>query len=86
MQNNILTNTAFSAYTGSTIIHSGLSAPVSSGFFVSFFKTLSQLWRAKRAEYNTRKGNKSRRLCTVVETRRLINVAKLLNAQEAKNV
>ena len=84
MQKNNLTNTAESVYTGSTISNSGLSAPVSSGFFVSFFKTsLIALWRVKRAEYNTRKGNKPRRLFAVVETRRLIMSAKLLNEQEA---
>lgn len=61
-----------------TIVQSGLSAPVSSGFFMphvwvdqsSIWRACPpSFWRVKRAEYNTRKGNKPRRLCTVVETR-----------------
>jgi hypothetical protein len=81
--NIILTNTADLSYTGNTITTSGFSAPVSSGFFVSFFKTiLSQFWRVNRAEYNTRKGNKLSRLVAVVETRHS-HLAKLLSNKEA---
>jgi len=66
-----------------TIIRSGISAPVSSGFFVpEIWADMQPIWWVERAEYNTRKGNKPRRLRTVVKTRRLNNAAQLLNSKE----
>jgi len=65
-----------------TITQSGYSAPVSSGFFMPVIRADNLLiWWVKRAEYKTRKGNKPRRLCAIVETRRLINAAQLLNTR-----
>jgi len=67
-----------------TITNSGLSAPVSSGFFMPHIqdKINSLLWRVKRAEHNTRKGNKPRCLLAVVETRHSF-LAKQPTQQEA---
>jgi hypothetical protein len=45
---------------------------------------IAPIWRAKRGQCNTRKGNNPRRLFAAVETRHLINVAQLLNEQEAQ--
>ena len=55
-------------YKRGTIATSGISVPVSSGFFVPHVKR-TLFWRVKRAEYNTLRGNKPRRLVAVVETR-----------------
>lgn len=63
-------------------MQSGISTPVSSGFFMPEIRAdMQPIWWVERAEYNTRKGNKPRRLCTIVETRRLINAAIPLNAR-----
>jgi len=66
-----------------TISTSGYSAPVSSGFFMPHFRVESSIWRVKRVEYNTRKGNKPRRLVAVVETRHSSFLAKQLINKEA---
>jgi len=83
MKNN-LTNTTVFAYPDRTISTSGLSAPVSSGFFVPGIRVSTLLWRVDRAEYNTRKGNTPGRLVAVVESRRS-HPAKPLTNKEAQN-
>jgi len=69
MKNN-LTKYMVSLYPTGTIKQSGSSAPVNSGFFVPVVWNNLPMRRVDRAEYNTRKGNKLSRLCSVVETRR----------------
>ena len=69
MQIKSLTNNIKYPKRDGTIAKSGLSAPVSSGFFMPHLRVESSIWRAERVEYNTRKGNKLRRLFAVVETR-----------------
>ena len=65
-----------------TVSISGFPAPVSSGFFMPHvWVDQSSIWRAERAEYNTRKGNKPRRLMPVVETRHSF-LAKTLKHKE----
>jgi len=67
---------------GGTRTTSGISAPVKSGFFVPpAQEKISPIWWVEKAECNTRKGNKPRRLVAIVETRRLINAVKLLKPQ-----
>jgi len=63
---------------------SGTSAPDRSGFFVPPVREMfRQSGGSTRAEYKTRKGNKLRRLASVVETHHLINVVKQLKRKEA---
>lgn len=68
-----------------TIERSGSSAPVRRGFFTPVRALQTPFRRVKRAEYNTRKGNKPRRLRSVVETRRHF-IAATLKAKEAHHV
>ena len=68
MNKKTLTDRTGLKYKRGTITNSGISVPVSSGFFVPHVKR-SLFWRVKRAKYNTLRGNKPRRLFAVVETR-----------------
>ena len=79
----ILTKYNIFVYSGGTRTRSGLSAPVSSGFFVPSIGNNLPIWRVDRGQYNTRKGNNPSRLLAIVETRRLSKAAKL-NQKEAQ--
>ena len=79
-----LTNKTECPKRGGTIAKSGLSAPVSSGFFVPHSRVdQSSIWRVERVEYNTRKGNKPRRLFAAVETRHSFLAKQLIKKEVA---
>jgi len=61
---------------------SGLSAPVSSGFFMPHFRVPNRLYGGSRGPNITPPGNKPRRLSAVVETRHS-HLAKQLITKEA---
>lgn len=75
IKNNLTNNRGF-AYPAGTRTKSGISAPVSSGFFVPESGNKLPMRRVDRAEYNSVRANKPSRLLAIVETRRLSNAAK----------
>jgi hypothetical protein len=68
---------------GATNTIGGISAPTDCGFFCAQSTDMTTaICREERAEYNTRKGNKPRRLIAIVDPR-LSHKAGLLNDEEA---